>query len=70
MSIVLCASKKAVMQFMYLIGNSHSKERYLQDQVGRVASCKVPICECRVPVQKLGTKIQVPVLVQAKNGNG
>lgn len=70
MSRALCALKKAVMQFTYLIDNSHSKERYLQDQVGWIASRKVPICERHVPVQKLGTKIQVPVLVQAKTRNG
>lgn len=67
---VLCALKKAVMQFTYLIDDSHSKQRYLQDQMGSIGSCEVPICVCSVPVQKLGTKIQVPVLVQTKTRNG
>lgn len=66
---VLCALKKAVMQFTYLIDDSHSKQRYLQDQMSSIGSCEVPICMCSVPVQKLGTKVQVPVLVQAKTRN-
>lgn len=34
-----------------------------------IGSCQVPICMCSVPVQKLGAKVQVPVLVQAKTRN-
>lgn len=55
---------------MYLIDNSHSKQRYLQDQVGSIGSCKISIAKRNVPVQELVTKIQVPILVQAKSRDG
>lgn len=68
---VLCALKKGTAeQLLYLIDESPSKQRYLQDQVCGVGGCKVPIGEGNVPGQELGTKVQVPVLVQAKSGQG
>lgn len=66
----MCFRKGTAKQLLYLIDESPSKQRYLQDQVCGVGSCKVPTGEGKVPVQELVTKVQVPVLVQAKSGQG
>lgn len=66
----MCFKKGIAEQLLYLIDESPSKERYLQDQVCGVGSCKVPIGEGHVPVQELISKVQVPVLVQTKGGQG
>jgi len=65
-----CFKEGIAVWFVYLIDNSHSKQRYLQDQVGRIGSCKIPIGKRNVPVQELVTKIQVPILVQARGRDG
>lgn len=63
----MCIKKGIAKQLLYLIDDSPSKQRYLQDQVCGVGSCKIPIGEGKVPVQELVIKVQVPVLVQAKS---
>lgn len=65
-----CFKKGIAEQLLYLIDEPPSKQGYLQDQVCGVGSCKVPIGEGNVPGQELVPKVQVPVLVQAKSGQG
>lgn len=66
----VCFQRDIAEQLLYLIDESPSKQRYLQDEVCGVGGCKVPIGEGHVPVQDLVTQVQVPVLVQAKSGQG